>query len=768
MNSFFKKNLLLFILIISFQLNNQVIEEKKNQSNKNLISTPLMHGDGQIDVESIYHFTRDEYYRSPGWATTEGSNKSGAVALDTDVSVKLKTKKNDVDSVSVVLQGTYPEFEKTFPMNIFDTKDGYDYWEGVIESPEEPNECSYYFKIQDGSTIRYYMDNPDDYDGGFGEVKANTQWVAFPLIYYPQNFSTPKWHRNVTLGYQIFIDRFFNGDVSNDAEGNGTSGDILWWEWDFNGNGRRDTDDGQRIYATQKEWSNTDPDLYDFYGGDLQGILEKIDYLKNLGVDMLYLNPFTESPDNHGYSIVDYYAIDPYYGKIQDRDQGVVLNDKEWGLEFFQNFTESLEENGIKLIYDIVINHCSAQSPYFQRFEHLGIDDNATGFGVEDQFPEVLGAYESNLSEYYNWFEFYEYNHNYGRFDGQYDTIPTFEYSQTDEIEKELITGPNSIFSYWSNLGVDGFRLDVSQDYDDGQGARYVNRIIREKVKSDNPELPIIGEVWDTAQAPRFLTGIMNDGVQNMAFIDKTRSFVYERLSEGNYRNFMLSQQETYPPMAFNSFWTLLGNHDTTRILTHVFGKPEILKMAVMLQMTYPGVPMVYYGDEVGLLGGRDPDCRKPFPWGSENTNIQTFYQDLTQLRKNKDILRNGGFEILDDDVSNVLCYTRHSLPIDEEFAVIIVNKNNEEKKVTIDIESFRSASKGDIFTNMLDSEDIYEINSRGALKLTIPASGSMILFGSVIPSEKKTVNSYPILLLISFLSLSVLFIYETKKMKKA
>lgn len=742
--------ILITLFVLSYSSKSFYLSSK---SFENQVQCKIIPCNSNIDYDSVYHFTRDAYYRSPGWGATTDCYQSGAVPVGTDVTLRIRTNKNDFVSVSLIFEGSYPSFQQTYSMSLFETQSGYDYWEVTINSPDEPNECSYYFILSDEDSTVYYLDDQTDYDGGLGTVSETKIGLGFPIIFYSPTFTTPFWHKNITVGYQIFLDRFFNGNLENDAIGNGTDGDILWWEWDLNGNGRLDSEDGERVYATKKEWEDDNPELYDFYGGDLEGIRNKLDYLKELGVDMIYLNPVTDSPDNHGYSVVDYYSIDPYYGVIQNRSNGQVVNNKTASLQIFQDFVSDLKNHGIKLISDIVINHCCAQSPFFQRFENEYLEDKPNQFNVEDEFPDIIGAYENSNSSYYDWFKFYQYNHNYAKFDGQYDTIPTFQYSQTNEIEQELITRNTSIFDFWNNLGVDGFRLDVNQDYEDGEGARYINTIIREKVKSIDVDSPIIGEVWDTAQAPRFLTGTMNDGVQNMHFMDKTRKFIYESLSASKYEDFMLSQQETFPPMALNSFWTLLGNHDTTRIYTYLFGQKSLLKLAVLLQMTYLGVPLIYYGDEVGLHGGSDPDCRRPFPWGNEDQEILQYYQTLATIRKKYSFLRVGGMKMLDDDSSQVLTFCRYQEDNDD-FAIILINKNQGTQKVSIDFDDFRLGSKGDVFSNVLDFSKNYSLNFRKKLNLEINGESAMLLIGSLSESSSQIKISCGWIILFTFIGI--------------
>ncbi len=186
----------------------------------------------------------------------------------------------------------------------------YDFWEGTILSPLQPSDYFYSFFLTDGTETDYYSDD-EGLDGGVGKMYASyNSGRDFGIVFYDPGFTTPDWHKQ-TVGYQIFLDRFFNGDLSNDAIGDGSSGDITWFEWDSNGDGSFTSEDAQRVFAIKRDWTELPTGGNDFFGGDLKGVFNKIDYLKDLGIGFIWLNPFTESPDNHGYSVDNYKSVDP-------------------------------------------------------------------------------------------------------------------------------------------------------------------------------------------------------------------------------------------------------------------------------------------------------------------------------------------------------------------------------------------------------------------------------------------------------------------------
>lgn len=679
--------------------------------------------DNEIDWTAVLHDSRDSFYRSPGWGTTEGINKTGAVPVGTDVTIRIRTLASDVEEVKIRYWDGMAESEHFISLSVTSTADGYDYWEGVIPSPAAPDDFYYGFQLRDGTNTDYYHD--DNHDGGagtmYGYQNTDQDWG---IVFYDPNFHTPDWHKR-TVGYQIFTDRFFNGDPSNDPIGNGTSGDITWWEWDDG------TTEYPRVYVEKKEWGMDPTGGNDFFGGDLAGVMQKKEYLEDLGIGMIWFNPISESPDNHGYSVNNYTSIQPYYGKVAGRDNGIVISNQTGSLEVFDQLQQSLEASGIKVIYDTVINHASAQSFMFQRF------DTSDHPGVVDQYPDILGAYENPGSPYYHDFRFYTFPNDYDSWWG-FDNIPTIIYDDPNSNAEELlVTGDSSLFTFWQNRGMDGFRLDVPNMYQDGHGSRDLNQQIRNVVKANNPDAVIIGEIWGRANA--WLTGTMQDGVQNMLFRDDTIDWVKGIVSDDVYAGRLLYTQENYPSEAFRSLWTILGNHDTMRILTALKENVDSLKLASALQFTYPGVPMIYYGDEVGMTGGADPGCRQTFPWGSENTEILNHYKALINIRQSHEIFQQGSFNIYPSGTPDVLLYTREMGSGPNSTAVCVFNRGEDPLQVTLPLDLSSKFDTNQMLVNLLDPTQTVEITNTSTVSLVIPGKTPMILLNTINPNAEDS-----------------------------
>ena len=734
----------LFSLLVFSSLYSASIELSV-AANSTQKKVPLQSHDNNVYWDAVLHDSRDSFYRSPGWGSGIGGYRTGAVPVGTDVVLRLRTAHNDLTSVQVRVWDGMDEKEFFVPMHVSNSTSDYDYWEATISSPSKPDDYYYNFALTDGTDTDWYNDD-SNLDGGTGVMENSLSMNSWGIVFYDPNFVTPAWHRQ-SIGYQIFIDSFYNGDPTNDAKGNGQSGDILWFEWDSNGDWKFTPEDAQRVYATKKEWNQHRSGGSDYFGGDLAGIIQKIDYLKSLGISEIWFNPFTESPDNHGYSVDNYYAIDPYYGAILERDNGVVKNDYNKSMQIFEKMVSVLKNAGINVFYDTVINHVSAQSVYFQRFESNHVLYGASGFNVPDLYPDIVGAYENPYtSPYYDWFKFYTYNHDYDAWWG-FKNIPTLKYDQTPKIAEELITGPHSLFTYWIKHGVMGFRLDVNPDYDDGHGSRLVNRLIRERVKQDNPDAVIIGEVWDRANT--WLTGTMNDGVQNMPFRKHTIDWLKNPYSsDKKYINFMLSQQENYPLQAFLAQWTILGNHDTARILTELKENSQLLKLATVLQFTYPGVPMIYYGDEIGMSGASDPDNRNPFTWDNMNIDILSHYKSLINLRRNYSVFVDGGFSILPNNFPGVITFARELPSDNNSVAITVVSKRNSTIRVNISLDSLTTINEGDVLSNVFNPSQTFVVSSDKNITLTLNPYGYAILMinntahGSSINSFVNPINS--------------------------
>ncbi|RMG37327.1 MAG: glycoside hydrolase family 13 protein [Methanobacteriota archaeon] len=654
-----------------------------------IVKSHIASNDNNVEWDGILHDSRDPFYRNPGW----GTQLTGAVPVGTDVTLRIRSYRNDLTGVQLKYWDNVKRTDNYVPMSITSSDSTYDYWEITLPSPDEPTDIYYAFLLTDGTDTDYYNDdvvrsqfedNRGYQTGGVGRVTdTHDSEGDYAIVFYDPSFTTPEWHKNA-VGYQIFIDRFYNGDLSNDPVGDGSSGDVVWYEWDSNGNGIMDNDDEPRVYVTKHQsWDEEPQGGYDYFGGDLQGVMEKLDYLKELGVDFIWFNPFTEAPDNHGYSVDDYRVLDSYYGVLAGRDGGRPLNNYTLSMEFFDNFSSTLEENGIKIIYDTVINHHSAQGVYFQRYENQNIFDleRAQGFNVPDYYPDIWGAFEHPFqSPYYDWFRFYDYNEDYDAWFGL-KHIPTIIYEGTTALE-ELVTGPNNIFDYWMSHGVDGFRLDVNNMYQDGQNSRLVNRAIRDTVKTTNPDAVVIGEIWE--RATQWLTGDQNDGTQNMPFRFNTLDWIRGNYLDSTYAELMRAIQENYPKEAFYSLWVNLGNHDRSRVRSVLDGNSDLVLVAATLQFSFPGTPVIWYGDEVGMEGLGDPGTRGTFPWDAMNTTMLDFYKKLIHVRKSYPVLRQGDFLIPEDTQDGVMTFYRHLANADNPDAVVVVNRDPYSKRVRI------------------------------------------------------------------------------------
>ncbi|MHA1888241.1 MAG: glycoside hydrolase family 13 protein, partial [Promethearchaeota archaeon] len=679
--------------------------------------------DNEIDWAAVLHDSRDSFYRNPGWGTTEGINRTGAVPVGTDVSIRIRTLASDVEEVRIRYWDGMAETENFISMTVTSTEDGYDYWECVIPSPAIPDDFYYGFHLRDGTNTDYYYD--DNNDGGAGSMYGYQNTAQdWGIVFYDPNFHTPDWHKS-TVGYQIFTDRFFNGDPTNDPIGDGNSGDITWFEWD----------DGEhefpRVYAEKKNWGENPTGGNDFFGGDLSGVIQKEDYLNNLGIGMIWFNPISESPDNHGYSVNNYTSIQPYYGKIAARDNGIVISNQNGSLQVFDQLQENLESAGIKVIYDTVINHASAQSFMFQRF------DTSDHPGVVDLYPDIVGAYENPGSPYYHDFKFYTFPNDYDAWWG-FDNIPTIIYDDPNSNAEELlVTGDSSLFTFWESHGVDGFRLDVPNMYQDGHSSRDLNQQIRNIVKANNPDAVVIGEIWGRANA--WLTGTMQDGVQNMLFREDTINWVKGILSDEIYAGRLLYTQENYPSEAFRSLWTILGNHDTARILTELGENTYRLKIASALQFTYPGVPMIYYGDEVGMTGGADPGCRQTFPWGSENTDILSHYKKLINIRQSNEVFQQGSFNIYPCNIPDILLYTRELGTGPNSTAICVFNRGEDPLQVTLPESLSSKLATNQILVNLLDQTQTVEITNTSHVSFVVSGQTPVIFLNLLNPTSDDT-----------------------------
>lgn len=602
------------------------------------------------------------------------------------VTFRFRTAKDDVDRVGLVTSAD------TYVMEKECTQGEFDYYTFETRLGEEP--FRYCFEVQSGTEKYYY--------GRCGISREILEYYNFVVV---PGFSTPDWAKGAVM-YQIFTDRFYNGDKSNDVETN---------EYYYIG------DYSQRVTNWDKYPANMG--VREFYGGDLQGVMDKLDYLQDLGVEVVYFNPLFVSPSNHKYDIQDYDYIDPHYGKIVD-DGGEVLpngvtdnsqatkykkrttglKNLEASNELFIKLVEELHRRGMKVILDGVFNHCGSFNKWMDRERIYE--------GEEDYEP---GAYASADSPYRSYFRFFKegpenwpYNGNYDGWWG-HDTLPKLNYEDSVKLENYILY----IGRKWVSppYNVDGWRLDVAADL--GRSNEYNHEFwqkFRRAVKDANPNALILAEHY--GDPSDWLKGDEWDTVMNYdAFMEPVTWFLtgMEKHSDeareellGNIDNFIGSMAHHMSNMLTPSLQVAmneLSNHDHSRFLTrtnHMVGRVEhlgpeaaneyvnkaVMREAVVMQMTWVGAPTVYYGDEAGVCGFTDPDNRRTYPWGHEDQELIAFHKEAIRIHKEHPALKNGSLKILGGE-ENILSYARFK---GHDRIIVVINNRSERAEVKVPV----------------------------------------------------------------------------------
>ncbi|MBR3224702.1 MAG: 4-alpha-glucanotransferase [Atopobiaceae bacterium] len=503
-------------------------------------------------------------------------------------------------------------------------------------TPSKTEVIWYYFNItaDDGAVWRYGARS----ECGVGEgTFSDGEPRSFQITVYEPRETRPSWYEHGIV-YQIFPDRFDRGtnwlELVEKSFSDGRNGParMLVHDWSTQPTYQKDQ------YGRISTW--------DFYGGNLDGIRERLGYLKALGISVIYLNPIFEAASNHRYDTADYMRVDPMLG---DR-------------ETFMRLCAEAKEMGIYIILDGVFNHTGCDSRYFNKY---------------DNYPDE-GAFQSKDSPYASWFKFG------GDADGEYqcwwgvDDLPDVD--ENDPSYREFICGKDGVVRTWLRLGASGWRLDVADELPDDFIAD-----IKAAALAEKPDALVIGEVWEDAsnkvsygELRRYLQGSELDSVMNYPFRTALLDYLTNKTTAVNIADRMQELCENYPREAFLCNLNLLGSHDRERVLTMLGDAPakdelteeqrrdfrlnegqrnlavSRLWVAALLQMTLPGVPCVYYGDEAGLEGYTDPYNRATYPWGNENENCRTIYRNAIAVRKSlPDVFEEGDFKpfALNDDV---------------------------------------------------------------------------------------------------------------------
>ncbi|MCI1857030.1 MAG: glycoside hydrolase family 13 protein [Sporolactobacillus sp.] len=467
----------------------------------------------------------------------------------------------------------------------------------------------------------------EDGFGGSGKASANSDVRRYQLTCAAGRDPAPGWYLRGVI-YHIFVDRFYNG----------------------NRDGRVDHPKRNSfIYATREDVPyyirNPDGgiDRWDFFGGNLQGIVKKLRYLRDLGVTILYLSPIFESESNHKYDTADFRRIDPMFG---DR-------------KTFRRLIARARHFGMKIILDGVFNHVGASSIYFNRRQHYGAG----------------GAFNDRNSVYFPWFHFHHYPDRYACWWG-IDDLP--EVDKNNASYRDFIyRAPDSVIHRWTSEGIGGWRLDVADELPDDFIAG-IRRAL-EKHAADGGKV-LIGEVWEDAsnktaygRRRHYLEGGMLHGVMNYPFRQLIIDLILGKITARHAARAGLTLKSNYPRDAFMASMNNIGTHDTERIVSVLGGDERKVAMAAALLMTLPGVPCIYYGDEAGLSGGKDPDNRRYFPWGRENHSIQTAFRRAIHRRRADICLQEGDF--LPFSAGLLFCFFR--LKSDSHFTLLLFNPTN-------------------------------------------------------------------------------------------
>ena len=632
-------------------------------------------------------------------------NPSEPGAYD-NISICIRVAKDDVDRVEILHGKNYSE---TTLLRKYHSDYYFDYYKIFTDISNVV--FRYVFRISKGKETVYY-----DRVGVSDGIRV---FQGFEII---PDFKTPDWAKGAIM-YQIFVDRFCRGDSSND---------VLDDEYIYLG--------VPCIRTTNWSQYPSNFDVGYFYGGDLQGVMDKLDYLKSLGVEAIYFNPIFVSPSNHKYDAQDYEHIDPHYAKIVN-DGGELVDpeaednlkatkyiirttDKE-NLEasdrFFANFVDIAHQKGIRIILDGVFNHCGS---FHKWLDKESIYKNAKGY------PK--GAFHGVDSPYRSYFRFYEDTNSYDGWWG-HSTLPKLFYENSDKLVNEIL----AIAGKWISppYNVDGWRLDVAADL--GHSEEFNHRFwtkFRKEVKKINPDVIILAEHYGDPYM--WLNGKQWDTVMNYdAFMEPVSFFLtgMEKHSEAFYAekrgdgklfwHTLLYAKARMPMPSYMCSMNELSNHDHSRFLTrtnmkvgrlHTVGSKaanegvdvSIFRQAVIMQMTLQGAPTIYYGDEVGVCGWTDPDNRRSFPWGREDWNILEFHKYAIGLHKRHKSLRYGSLiPILGE--KDLIAYIR---AVKDEQMLVVIYTGNEEIEVDIPVWLMGLKNKDSLVRVMLTDETSYNV----------------------------------------------------------
>ncbi|MCX7773362.1 MAG: alpha-glycosidase [Clostridia bacterium] len=572
-------------------------------------------------------------------------------AADGKVYIRLKTACGDVKRV-ILHHGL--RYDRNNPAIVEELEmdrvlsDGISDWFEVSYYPKDPK-IYYYFHIESEDESVYYLES-----GFTNSVTDNLNLrFYFPYIMESEMLRVPEWSRGAVV-YEIFPDRFER------AEGFGRAIENI----------------------VVDEWGQRPKGGYHYFGGNLEGIRQRIPYLKELGVEVLYLTPIFKAPSVHRYDIIDYYDIDPLLGTKDD----------------LKALIKDLHKEGIRIVMDAVFNHCS----------HLFF-----------AFQDLLKNQEK--SRFKDWFHVKHYpvvhrENTYHTFADVAWNMPKLNTSNP-----EVIAYFSEVGRYWiREYDIDGWRLDVANEVDSNFWRQF-----RIAVKGQNPEALIVGEVW--TESFRWLQGDMFDSVMHYPFMNPVREFAaYKRISAVKMDEWLNQVASLYTHECRDALWTNLDSHDIDRFLNAANGDTDALMLGSFLLLTFPGAPMLYYGTELGMEGANDPDCRRCMEWerANDDNKVFTHFKKLISIRKQHEALRKGNFRTWRKPNDGVYAFLRQT---ENDTLIAVLNTNDYEMTFEVSIPS--ALRQAQSFVDLYASARVERYDD--SLTITLPAKTGAVVTGA-------------------------------------
>lgn len=717
-------------------------------------STLLAVGSGNYWFDALKHDSFHSFYRSPFGAVTAGTpitlRLRGPVGLSGATLRVWNAGGNTGETDFAMHPVTLPP--ATIAADTGNHPAHYSWWQATIPGSDvsQLGAMWYQFKVVYQGQTFYYDDNAQQLEG-VGQPSASASGPSYQISVYDPTFQTPNWLKHAVI-YEIFPDRFFNGNIANDENPatqqgigtlpNGSQGLVpiqfhnhwgsLPYDPAITANPQSPNYKKELSLRGNGQWN------IDFFGGDLRGIIYKLDYLKSLGVNTLYMTPIFQSESNHKYDTGNFYQIDPGFGSMQT----------------WLNLVKAAHTLHMHVILDVAFEDTGSNSAYFNRFGNYA----STGAWQQYQNPSVK-------SLYYNWYQWTgnpanPYNSWWG-----YNTLPLTN-TNSHSYQNFVYGGSNSVAKYWINQGASGWRLDSA---DNGNFNVGWWSAFRKAVKSVDPNAAIIGEIWNNAtndNGTNWLTGQTFDSVMNYQFRNAVIDFFRGTYNDGNaqhtavgasgFNQRLMRLYSEYPLPSFYAMMNLVDSQDTMRILTVLENAPSPTGMSAFAQATwqptpaekalgvarlklvsdfqfgFPGNPTIWYGDEAGVTGYKDPLNRKTYPWGHANETLLNHYRKLGMIRDGNPVLQTGQFKPLYAN-GGVYAFARtitqgrdvFNQPAANASAVVALNNQNQVASLSIPVKG--TVADGTQMLNELDNQ--WFTVQQGHIQITLqPYQGAILV----------------------------------------